>query len=174
MRDTLIRRMALMDVDAVHAVETASFPKPWTRQDFVREMTENVCARYLVAENNGEVIGFAGAWIVLDEAHVTNIAVLPAHRGRGVGKALTAALMQYAANLGVVYATLEVRRSNETAKRLYASMGFEYVGVRKRYYEDNGEDALIYCCQRMPPAQADFSENETVSEEETAEKRKTV
>ena len=164
MSDFLIRRMTLQDVDGVHAVETASFPKPWTREDFIREMTVNVCARYLVAEMDGAVVGFAGAWIVLDEAHVTNIAVLPAYRGQGIGKRLTEALMQYAANLGVTYATLEVRRSNQIAQRLYQSLGFEYVGVRKRYYEDNGEDALIYCCQRMPDAQEDFTEDETVTE----------
>lgn len=165
MPEYIIRRMTEADVDGVYAVETASFSKPWTREDFVREMTVNVCARYLVAEENGRIAGFAGAWIVLDEAHVTNIAVLPEYRKRGIGKALTESLMQYAANLGVVYATLEVRRSNEAAKRMYRAAGFEYVGVRKRYYEDNGEDALIYCCQHMPKAQEDFSEEETLHPE---------
>jgi ribosomal-protein-alanine N-acetyltransferase len=165
MSEYLIRRMTLPDVDGVYAIESASFPKPWNREDFVKEMTANACARYLVAEEAGEIIGFAGAWIVLDEAHITNIAVTQSCRGRGIGRALTKALLQYAANLGVVYATLEVRKSNETAKRLYQSLGFEYVGVRKRYYEDNGEDALLYCCQHMPPADPDFTEPETVTEE---------
>ena len=73
--------------------------------------------------------------------------------------------MRYAANLGVAYMTLEVRRSNERAQKLYQSLGFEYVGVRKRYYEDNGEDALIYCCQHMPEPDPDFEEAETVTEE---------
>lgn len=164
MNDMVIRRMTLNDVDGVHAIEAATFARPWTRQDFVKEMTTNACARYLVAEKDGAVIGYAGAWIVLDEAHVTNVAVAESWRGRGVGRQLTAALMQYAANLGVVYATLEVRKSNEKAKRLYQSLGFEYVGVRKRYYEDNGEDALLYCCQHMPPADPDFTEPETVEE----------
>ena len=132
MYDTVIRRMTLNDVDAVHAIEAATFARPWTKQDFVKEMTTNACARYLVAEKDGAVIGYAGAWIVLDEAHVTNVAVAEQWRGQGVGRQLTAGLMQYASNLGVVYATLEVRRSNETAKRLYQSLGFEYVGVRKR------------------------------------------
>ena len=85
MDDVKIRRMILEDVDGVHGIECSSFPRPWKRQDFVREMTENACARYLVAEENGCVIGFAGAWIVLDEAHVTNIAVRRDRRGvRGV------------------------------------------------------------------------------------------
>ena len=165
MSEIIIRRMTLNDVDGVHDIEAATFARPWTRQDFVKEMTTNACARYLVAEQNGAVIGYAGAWIVLDEAHVTNVAVAKEFRGQGVGRLLTAGLMQYASNLGVVYATLEVRKSNETAKRLYQSLGFEYVGVRKRYYEDNGEDALLYCCQHMPPADPDFTEPETVTEE---------
>ncbi len=164
MSEYIIRRMALSDVDGVHAVEFSTFPRPWTRDDFVKEMTSNACARYLVAEEAGQIIGFAGAWMVLDEAHITNIAVLKDHRGRGIGKALTQALLQYAANLGVVYATLEVRRSNEIAQKLYKSLGFEYVGLRKKYYENNGEDAFIFCCQRMPEPAPDFEEPETVHE----------
>ena len=161
MDEITIRRMMIDDVDAVYAIERDTFAKPWTRQDFVKEMTGNVCARYLVAEMQGEIVAFAGAWIVLDEAHITNIAVLRPFRGRGIGKKLTLTLMQYAANLGVRYMTLEVRRSNDTAQRLYISAGFEKVGVRKRYYEDNGEDAFIFVCQHMPPADPDFEEEET-------------
>ena len=164
MREVRIRRMTLPDVDGVHAIEAATFPKPWSRKDFVKEMTQNTCARYLVAVEDEKIIGFAGAWIVLDEAHITNIAVLMEYRGRGIGRKLTQALLQYCANLGVVYATLEVRKSNAVAQTLYQSLGFEYVGVRKRYYEDNGEDALLYCCQHMPDAEPDFEEAETVSE----------
>ncbi len=164
MREVRIRRMTLPDVDSVHAIEAATFPKPWSRKDFVKEMTQNTCARYLVAVEDEKIIGFAGAWIVLDEAHITNIAVLKEYRGRGIGRKLTQALLQYCANLGVVYATLEVRKSNAVAQTLYQSLGFEYVGVRKRYYEDNGEDALLYCCQHMPDADPDFEEAETVSE----------
>lgn len=162
MSETMIRRMTLADVDGVHAIEEATFPRPWTREDFVKEMTQNACARYLVAEQAGEIVGFAGAWIVLDEAHITNIAVARSRRGQGVGKALTRGLLQYAANLGVVYATLEVRRSNGVAQGLYKGLGFVYVGLRKRYYEDNGEDAFIFCCDHMPAADPDFEEEETV------------
>ncbi len=164
MSDIIIRRMTLDDVDGVHAIEAATFARPWSKQDFVKEMTANACARYLVAEKDGAVIGYAGAWIVLDEAHVTNVAVAEICRGQGVGRLLTAGLMQYAANLGVVYATLEVRRSNEIAQKLYKSLGFEYVGLRKKYYENNGEDAFIFCCQRMPEPAPDFEEPETVHE----------
>lgn len=158
-----IRRMTIADVDGVAAVEAATFPTPWSRDAFVSEM-KNVAARYLVAEKDGRVIGYAGAWIILDESHITNIAVLKEERGQGIGRALTAGLMQYLSNLGAAYATLEVRKSNEVAQNLYVSLGFIKLGVRKRYYEDNGEDALIMVCDHMPDAEHDFEEDETVHE----------
>lgn len=166
MSEVIIRRMTLDDVDGVHYIEENTFPKPWSRDSFVQEMTKNHCARYLVAELDGKIIGFAGAWIVLDEAHITNIAVLKDYRGQKIGERLTAELMQYAANLGVVYMTLEVRRSNLVAQNLYKKLNFEYVGIRKKYYEDNGEDAFLFCCQHMPEINPDFEEAETVHEEE--------
>ena len=165
MSDVTVRRMTLDDVDAVFEIEQESFARPWSRQAFVQEMTQNKCARYMVAEADGRVVAYAGAWIVLDEAHITNIAVRKACRGQGIGKKVTFALMQYAANLGVVYATLEVRRGNVVAQNLYKQAGFEYVGLRKKYYEDNGEDAFIFCCQHMPEPEEDFVEPETITED---------
>ena len=162
--DCLIRRMTIGDVPAVAAIEAATFPTPWSEDAFRKEITDNPVARYLVAEKDGAVIGFAGAWIILDESHITNIAILAEHRGNGYGRALTAALMQYLSNLGAAYATLEVRKSNVTAQNLYKSLGYVSVGVRKRYYEDNGEDALLMVCEHMPEADPDFTEPETVSE----------
>ena len=162
--DCLIRRMTVEDVPAVAAIEAATFPTPWSEDAFRKEITDNPVARYLVAEKDGAVIGFAGAWIILDESHITNIAILAEHRGNGYGRALTAALMQYLSNLGAAYATLEVRKSNVTAQNLYKSLGYVSVGVRKRYYEDNGEDALLMVCEHMPEADPDFTEPETVSE----------
>ncbi len=164
MDDIVIRRMVLGDVEKVHRIEEESFPRPWSVRDFEREMTANPCARYLVAETGGEIIAFAGIWVILDESHITNIAVAKKWRGRGIGKRITGELLQYASNLGACYATLEVRKSNLTAQGLYASFGFEKVGVRKRYYEDNGEDGLIMALQHMPEAQEDFIEPETVRE----------
>ncbi len=158
-----IRRMTLDDVDAVAAIEAATFPTPWSRDAFVSEM-RHVAARYLVAELDGQVIGFAGAWIILDESHITNIAVLADYRGQGIGRKLTEGLLQYLSNLGAAYATLEVRRSNLIAQHLYQSLGFVALGVRKRYYEDNREDALIMICERLPDADPDFEEPETVRE----------
>ena len=162
--DCLIRRMTIDDVPTVAAIEAATFPTPWSEDAFRKEITDNPVARYLVAEKDGAVIGFAGAWIILDESHITNIAILAEHRGNGYGRALTAALMQYLSNLGAAYATLEVRKSNVTAQNLYKSLGYVSVGVRKRYYEDNGEDALLMVCEHMPEADPDFTEPVTVSE----------
>ena len=161
--NAIIRRRTLADVDGVAAVEAATFPTPWSRDAFASEMS-NAAARYLVAELDGQIIGFAGAWIILDESHITNIAVLKEHRGQGIGRALTAGLLQYLSNLGAAYATLEVRRSNVVAQSLYESLGFIRLGVRKRYYEDNREDALIMVCDHLPPADPDFEEPETVHE----------
>lgn len=153
-----VRRMTIEDVPQVHAIELATFPMPWSEQSFVDEMTKNVCARYMVAEENGQILAFAGAWLIFDEGHITNIAVAEEHRGRGIGRAVTEALKQYAANMGVQYMTLEVRRSNLVAQSMYKKLGFIELGYRKRYYEDNGEDALLMVCQDMPEPQEDFED----------------
>ena len=161
MAEPVLRRMTLIDVPAVHRLEQAIFSMPWSEKDFVYEMTENNVARYLVIEEAGEIIAFAGAHIILDQAHVTNIAVRQDCRGRGLGRMITRALMQYASNLGAEYLTLEVRQSNVTAQNLYKSLGFVKVNVRKRYYEDTGEDAWLMVCDQLPPADPDFTEDET-------------
>ena len=161
MAEPVLRRMTLSDVPAVHRLEEAIFSMPWSEKDFVYEMTENKVARYLVIEEAGEIIAFAGAHIILDQAHVTNIAVRQDCRGRGLGRMITRALMQYASNLGAEYLTLEVRQSNVTAQNLYKSLGFVKVNVRKRYYEDTGEDAWLMVCDQLPPAEPDFEEDET-------------
>ena len=118
-------------------------------------MTENKCARYLVAEKNGEIIAFAGTWLVIDEAHITNIAVREDMRGNGYGEKITRALMQAAANEGCLWMDLEVRRSNLRAQSLYRKVGFIDVGYRKRYYEDNQEDALLMVCEHLPQPEED-------------------
>ena len=158
MDELLIRRMVSEDVDAVTAIEQATFAMPWSRESFVREMEKNVAARYLVAERNGRVIGYAGAWVILDESHITNIAVAEPWRGKGIGRELTGTLLWYLSNLGASYATLEVRVSNVRAISLYRSLGFISVGKRKKYYEDNDEDAFLMVCDHLPPADPDFEE----------------
>ena len=158
------RRMTVQDVDRVYEIELKSFHTPWTREDFHREMTENACARYVVAEMDGQVVGYAGAWCVLEEGHITNIAVHPDFRGQGAGSAVTQALMEYCANLGVNYMTLEVRKGNTIAWKMYEKLGFIRLGVRKKYYEDNGEDAYLYVCDHLPDPDPDFSEEATNQE----------
>ena len=150
--------MELADVPQVHVLEQATFSVPWSRQSFVDEMEKNACARYLVGEQSGEIVAYAGAWMVFEEGHITNIAVKKELRGQGFGTKITSALMQYAANLGVEYLTLEVRKSNLAAQAMYLKLNFVEVGVRKRYYEDNDEDALLMVCQSLPPVQEDFEE----------------
>ncbi|MBR2824378.1 MAG: ribosomal protein S18-alanine N-acetyltransferase [Clostridia bacterium] len=146
------------EVKAVAAIEKATFPRPWSEESFRREVTANVAARYLVAEKNGRVIGYAGAWVVLDECHITNIAVAEEERGRGYGSRLLEALLRTVSSLGAAWADLEVRVSNACAQHVYAKAGFVSVGKRKRYYEDNGEDAFLMVCERLPEADPAFEE----------------
>ena len=147
-----ISLMRLEDVDAVHAIEEMCFAIPWSRNSFYREVTENACARYLVLREDDVPVAYAGMWFVLDEAHVTNIAVRPDRRGLGYGEEITRALIQLAADSGMTWMTLECRRSNEVAKNLYHKLGFVDVGFRKRYYADNNEDALIMALEQLPEA----------------------
>ncbi len=168
MSDPVIRFMRLKDVDAVAAIEQETFARPWSRESFRQELTRNAVARYLVAEEDGKILGYAGAWVILDESHITNIAVREEARGRGIGKKLTSRLLQILSNLGACYATLEVRVSNERAQNLYRSLGFISVGKRKRYYEDNNEDAYLMVCERMPEADPEFTEEPWIEKEEEA------
>ena len=144
--------MTREDVDAVSEIEKQSFAVPWSRNAFLREVEENRCARYLVAREDGAAVAYAGMWLVLDEAHVTNIAVRADRRGLGLGERIARALMQLAADTGTRYMTLECRRSNAVAQSLYKKLGFQEVGFRKRYYADNNEDALVMACERLPEA----------------------
>ena len=146
---TEITLMRVEDVEAVHAIEEACFAIPWSRESFLREVTENQCARYLVMREDGECVAYAGMWFVLDEAHVTNVAVRLDARGEGIGEALMRALIRLAADNGMTWMTLECRRSNKIAQNLYHKLGFTDVGYRKRYYEDNREDALVMALEDL-------------------------
>lgn len=155
----IIRRMTKEDVKAVHDIEMHTFSVPWPEASFHHEMNENPAARYLVAvDGEGRILGYAGAWMIFEEAHITNIAVKESCRGQGIGMALAQALIQYAANLGVQYMTLEVRKSNLVAQGMYRKLGFEKLSIRKRYYPDNNEDALLMVLQHMPDVEDDFTE----------------
>jgi ribosomal-protein-alanine N-acetyltransferase len=135
--------MTLDDLRSVHAIERASFSVPWPDDAYRNELLTNRLATYVVARAGDVVVGFAGLWVMVDEAHVTTFAVDPGWRRRGVGERLLLALLDIAASRRAREATLEVRLSNMPARRLYEKYGFRPVGIRPRYYSDNGEDALI-------------------------------
>ncbi|MET3576876.1 ribosomal protein S18-alanine N-acetyltransferase [Bhargavaea ullalensis] len=137
------RKMVLADVPAVYRVETDAFPAPWSLEAFEQEMLRNEYAYYVLVEAGEEVIGYAGMWLILDESHITNVAVLASHRGTGIGEALMRETMRRAIIRGARTMTLEVRVSNEPARNLYRKLGFKEGGIRRGYYTDNGEDALV-------------------------------
>ena len=138
-----VRPMTLDDLDGVMAVEQESFLTPWSRSAFEEELVKNRLARYLVALDADSIVGYAGTWLVINEAHVTNVAVHAGRRREGIGRLLMEALMQMARDAGMESMTLEVRVSNEAAKTLYQQLGFVSAGVRKNYYSETKEDALI-------------------------------
>ena len=138
-----VEPMSVDDIPAVHAIESASFPTPWPPYAFRQEIETNRMARYLVVRAGERLIAYAGIWLMVDEAHITTFAVLPVYRRRGIGGRLLLELIELAADLGATVMTLEVRLSNAVARRLYQAFGFRPVGVRPRYYSDDGEDALI-------------------------------
>ncbi|MFC6653098.1 ribosomal protein S18-alanine N-acetyltransferase [Paenibacillus rhizoplanae] len=141
--ELVFRLMRLEDVPAILVIEREAFTMPWTEEAFRNELTHNHFAKYMVMELAGHIIGYAGMWAIVDEAHVTNIALLEAYRGRKWGERLLDELMKTAAYLGMKSITLEVRVSNEVAQNLYRKKGFKPAGTRKGYYSDNREDALI-------------------------------
>lgn len=150
----VFRSMTLDDVTSIVAIEQEAFATPWTPEAFKNELTSNMFARYMVMENDGVLIGYGGMWVIVDEAHVTNIAVRADHRGKGLGERLLTELQQTAAYFGASKMTLEVRVSNEIAQRLYRKLGFKPAGIRPAYYSDNNEDALIMWAElnQYPPA----------------------
>lgn len=142
MDDIRIRRMEAGDLDRLALLEARCFSIPWSRGMLEDELS-NDRALYLVAESTGRITGYAGAWIVFDEGHITNVAVDPDFRRSGIGRRLLSALLEGLAGAGVTAATLEVRRGNRPAISLYEAFGFTVEGVRRGYYADNGEDALV-------------------------------
>ncbi|SFC99894.1 [SSU ribosomal protein S18P]-alanine acetyltransferase [Bacillus sp. OV322] len=139
----MFRMMKTEDIDQVLIVERKSFTLPWSRDAFFNELNHNQYAVYMVIEDEGEVIGYCGAWIVIDEAHITNIAILPDYRGQKLGEALLRKMIEISLSQGVKRMTLEVRVSNTTAISLYEKLGFQKGGIRKNYYTDNQEDAYV-------------------------------
>jgi ribosomal-protein-alanine N-acetyltransferase len=141
------------DLDGVLDVDAASFTRPWTRAMYEAEFLNQPASRLYVLRTPGErVAGYCAVWLIVDELHINNIAVRPELRGQGMGSALLARVLEEAAHAGVRRATLEVRRSNDAARRLYERFGFRIAGVRRDYYTHPTEDALILW--RDPPVQS--------------------
>lgn len=138
-----ISYLTIKDIDEILNINRLSFKTPWSRESLIKELDDNSFARYVVAKKDGLVLGYGGLWIIVDEAHVTNIAVHPEYRGIGIGNMLMDAMIDICRLELVVGITLEVRASNVAAQNLYKKFGFIQEGIRKGYYEDNHEDALI-------------------------------
>jgi ribosomal-protein-alanine N-acetyltransferase len=168
-----VEKMTLDDVEPVLAIDKQSFPLPWSATSYHYELTQNDAAHFYVAvaqhaprwawlaqwlpAGRRAVVGYCGFWLIVDEAHISTIAVHPAWRGHGVGELMLVQALNEAVGLGAVLATLEVRMGNVAAQNLYRKYAFEVVGQRKHYYRDNGEDALLMTAQLKgywPPAAA--------------------
>ncbi|MFT9495674.1 ribosomal protein S18-alanine N-acetyltransferase [Anaerosolibacter sp.] len=137
------RSMTVEDIPQVLEIENLCFTVPWSPEAFEMEISKNKFAQYVVAEVDGRIAGYGGMWFIVDEAHVTNIAVHPQYRGKGYGELIVAAMVRRADDQGIYQMTLEVRASNHVAQNLYRKFGFEPCGVRPKYYADNNEDAVI-------------------------------
>lgn len=139
----VIRFMTVDDLDAVMAVEKDAFSTPWDSAIFKSEITSNQFAHYLVYEIDDEIIGYCGLWVVMDEAQITNIAIHSSYRGHKLGEHLLRYVLAFLKQMEVTKLSLEVRVSNHVAQNLYRKLGFQEGGIRKNYYSDNLEDALV-------------------------------
>lgn len=141
--EVLFREMISEDVPAVGIVERLSFDTPWSDESFLSELLYNQLAWYYVLEYKGQIIGYGGFWAIAGEGHITNIAIHPEFRGNGLGRYLVVEMLKAGDVKGCSKYTLEVRPGNKEAVALYESLGFKGVGIRPKYYQDTGEDALI-------------------------------
>lgn len=138
----IIRPMTIDDVDEVYRVEEDCFVDPWSK-DSIRKELKNNLARYLVAQLDNKIVGYVGVWFVVDEGHITNVAVHSDYRGKKIGDRLVKEMVELCKENNLVAMTLEVRASNTVAQNLYRKYGFKMGGIRKEYYSDNKEDAII-------------------------------
>jgi ribosomal-protein-alanine N-acetyltransferase len=138
-----IEFMQVNDLDEVMLIEKMSFPTPWSREMFLLDLLDNSSAYYLVARCRDKVIGYTGFWLIAGEMHIANLAVHPSFRRQKVAHRLLLDSLYLALSKGAQRSTLEVRVSNFGAQKLYENFGFIKAGVRKRYYSDTKEDAII-------------------------------
>ena len=138
----IFRPMLEIDLEQVVEIEKASMPSPWSKELFEEELRREA-AHYFVVEEGGQVAGYMGYWEAPQEAHIINLAIGPAFRRKGLGRQMIETCMEFARKRGAGLATLEVRESNGAAKRLYEGCDFRTVAIRKKYYSDNQEDAVV-------------------------------
>jgi ribosomal-protein-alanine N-acetyltransferase len=129
-------------IDQVHSIETSSFTEPWSKTAILQDAEKDITT-YLVATKNNKVVGYMGMWQILDEGHITNIAVHNSYRGEGIANRLINELINIAKTKHITAITLEVRESNTIAKNLYEKHGFTTHGTRKNYYKNPTENAVI-------------------------------
>ena len=137
-----LNQMKASNLNDVLNVSSLSLKESWSRESLEKELS-NPLAKYMVAEVNNKVVGFAGLWAICNEGHITNIAVHPNYRGQGIGSKLVESLIENSSSWYINSLTLEVRASNKIAQDLYKKYGFKEEGMRKHYYQDNNEDAII-------------------------------
>ncbi len=137
------RKLTIEDLEDIYYIERASFTSPWTKDAFIHELTENPYATYIGLEVDGKLVAYGGYWLIIDEAHITNIAVLPEYRGKKLGEKLLRKMLDEIVEHGGIRVSLEVRVSNTVAQNLYRKFGFVTGGIRKGYYSDNYEDAIV-------------------------------
>ena len=139
-----ISKMTAGDIDDVVQIEAEAYgAHHWSKSAFYDEMQNNLAKYYVAKTNRGELVGYAGTWHIIDEGHITTIAVKKSHLRQHIGEAIIIKILEDCYEAGVKYLTLEVRVSNEPAINLYKKYGFNSLGTRKGYYQDNNEDALI-------------------------------
>lgn len=146
----VIDPMRVRDIPDVMRIEKASFTTPWSRAAFLSELLENDRAYYMVAKVDRRAVAYIGVWLIAGEGHITNVAVHPDHRRRGIGRKLMQTIEQLVRSRGGDRLTLEVRKSNSWAQHLYQSLGYRAAGLRKGYYRDNNEDAIIMWKELKP------------------------
>ncbi len=138
-----IRSMVETDLEQVLEIENICFTTPWSRSSFTFEINSNPMSEYYVAERQDVILGYAGIWSIVDESHVTTIAVDPKYRGEKIGRVLFETILGKSKEKEMKAMTLEVRETNFVAQNLYRSFGFVDIGIRPEYYQDNNEDAII-------------------------------
>lgn len=145
MQDIIISKMTFDDLNDVYEIDKLSFPVPWSKSSFEEEL-KNILSYYLVARLNSKIVGYIGSWLIIDECHITNIAVHPNYRERGIAIKLVEALLAYCNENGISYVLLEVRKNNFQAQNLYERFGFKSDGIRKNYYKNSDgtyDDAIL-------------------------------